>query len=187
MASNPAGREYGVLHLMGRDRVGILQDASAFVNERGGTIEEGISHTLSTEAIVLLYISGAPGQLDLIARDAPKLGDSLQLLTLLTRIKDRDPAHEREALPLTLRVSSPDFVGVLATMTRFFTRHGLPIIAHHTHKAALPPSLGWVTYRHKFTVLLPPEFNRKNFIAELDELAAEADFIRDDITHSDFY
>ena len=40
---------------------------------------------------------------------------------------------------------------------------------------------------HKFTVLLPPQFNRKNFIAELDELANEVNFMRDDISHSDFY
>jgi hypothetical protein len=44
-----------------------------------------------------------------------------------------------------------------------------------------------VTYRHRFTVLLPPEFKRKSFLAELDRLADENNFIRDDISHSDFY
>ncbi|MGB2987166.1 MAG: hypothetical protein WBE26_14950 [Phycisphaerae bacterium] len=187
MAENHAERQYGVLHLIGRDRVGILQDASAFVSERGGTVEEGVSHTLSTEAVVLLYISGAAEQIDLIEHDTPQLGNSLQLLTLFTRIKGRGPSYDRDALPLTLRVSSPDFAGLLAATTQFFTKHGLSIIAHHTHKTALPRSQGLVTYMHRFTVLLPPEFNRKSFIAELDELAYEANFIRDDISHSDFY
>jgi glycine cleavage system regulatory protein len=181
------GRKYGVLYLIGRDRVGILQQAAAFVSQRGGTIEEGISHTLSTEAVVLLFVSGTPEQLDLIKRDAPRLGDSLQLMALFTRIVDRDPARDRDALPLTLRISSPDFPGLLAAITRFFTKHGLSIIAHHTSKSALPHTEGMFTYRHRFTVLLPPEFNRKSFLAELDQLEAEMNFIRDDISHSDYY
>ena len=53
--------------------------------------------------------------------------------------------------------------------------------------SALPFSDGMITYRHRFTVLLSPEFNRKGFLAELDELARVANFIRDDISHSDFY
>ena len=187
MALTLTGRKYGVLYLIGRDRVGILQEASAFVTERGGTVEEGISHTLSTEAVVVLYVSGTPDHLDLIKRDTPRLGDSLQLLALFTLIKDRDPLRDRETLPLTLRVSSPDFAGLLAAMTRFFAKHGLPISAHHTHKSPLPRSEGLFTYRHRFTVLLPPEFNRKSFLAELDQLENEVNFIRDDISHSDFY
>ncbi len=180
-------REYGILHLIGRDRVGILQDASAFVARRGGTTEEGISHTLSTEAVVLLYISGSPDQLDQIQRDTPRLGDSLKLLALFTRIKDQDKTPNADALPLTLRVCSPDFAGLLAAITRFFTKHDLPIIAHHVHKSATSPAGGMPMYSHRFTVLLPPQFNRKSFIIELDELARQANFMRDDITHSDFY
>ncbi len=187
MAHSSTTREYGVLHLIGQDRVGILQDASAFVSDRGGTVEEGISHTLSTEAVVLLYISGASEQIDRIASDTPQLGDALGLLTMFTKMGKKDPALDREFLPLTLRVSSPDFAGLLAAMTSFFTKHGLQIVAHHTHKSILPHAQGLCTYRHRFTVLLPSEFNRKHFIAELDTLAETLNFIRDDISHSDFY
>ena len=187
MADRPAERTYGVLHLIGRDRVGILQTAAAFVTERGGNVEEGISHTLSAEAVVLLYISAPKPQLAMIEKDTPQLGESLQLFTLFTRLGDARAAQDIEALPLTLRVSSPDFAGLLAAMTKFFVKHGLPIIAHHTHKAELARAHGFSTYRHRFTVLLPPEFNRKTFIAELDDLSRESNFIRDDISHSDFY
>lgn len=187
MTNGLGRREYGVLHLIGPDRVGILQDAAAFVTERGGMTEESISHTLSTEAVVLLYVSGTASQIDLIQHDTPALGDSLKLLSLFSRITNADTSKNREALPLTLRVSSPDFAGLLAAITRFFTKHGLSIIAHHTHKSVLPVSQGSFTYNHRFTVLLPPEFNRKTFLAELDELAHETNFIRDAIAHSDFY
>ena len=51
--------ERGILHLIGRDQIGILQEASAFITERGGTIEEGISHTLSTEAAFLAFAISA--------------------------------------------------------------------------------------------------------------------------------
>ena len=187
MAGHPAEQEHGILHLIGKDRVGILQDASAFVSERGGTVEEGISHTLSTEAVVLLYISGTAEQVKLIEHDAPQFGKSLQLSTLFVRIKERDSLAQREALPLTLRISSPDLTRLLGVLTEFFNKHGLHIVAHHVYKSVVPYSQGLVTYRHKFTVLLPSEFNRKNFIAGLDQLAREADFIRDDISLSDFY
>jgi glycine cleavage system regulatory protein len=187
MAEQPPKQNYGVLHLIGRDRVGILQTAAAFVAERGGTVEEGISHTLSTEAVVLLYISAARQGLMQIEKDTPHLGESLQLFTLFTRLGHAKANQDEEALPLTLRVSSPDFAGLLAAMTKFFVKHGLSIIAHHTHKAELSRAQGFSTYRHRFTVLLPSEFNRKKFIAELDELSREANFIRDDISHSDFY
>jgi len=187
MGSEPAPREHGILHLIGKDRVGILQDASAFVGERGGTVEEGISHTLSTEAVVLLCISGTSDQMRLIEREAPQFGKSLHLLTLFSRVKGRDPSREHEALPLTLRLSSPDLARLLGVMTKFFAKNGLPIVAHHVHKSVVPYSQGLITYRHKFTVLLPSEFNRKSFIAGLDDLAREADFIRDDINLSDFY
>jgi len=180
------GMVYGILHLIGRDRVGILQDASAFVKERGGTTEEGISHTLRTEAVVLLVISGAPEQIDLIEKDAPKLGESLKMLSLFTRVKALGGGR-RDTLPLTLRMSSPDFAGLLAAMTHFFSRHELPIIAHHTHKSRYSQGSTVVTYRHRFTVLLPPSFDRKRFLAELDELAEKNSFFRDDISHSDFY
>ena len=180
------GVEFGILHLIGRDRTGILQDASAFVKERGGMTEEGISHTLRTEAVVLLVISGSPEQLDFIEKDAPKLGESLNMLSLFTRIKTTGSIR-RDALPLTLRMSSPDFAGLLAAMTLFFSRYELPIIAHHTHKSKNPVGTTVVTYRHRFTVLLPPKFDRKKFLAELDELAEQNSFMRDDISHSDFY
>lgn len=188
MATEPANKtakEHGVLHLIGRDRVGILQDASAFVSLRGATIEEGISHTLKTEAIVLLRMTGTPAQMELVQRDTPKLGDNLKLLALFSKISEVNDT--RDALPLTLRVSSPDFAGLLTQITQFFTRHDLPIVEHHTNKSPVPHSQGLITYRHKFTVLLPSEFNRKRFIAELDELSEKAGFMRDDITHSDFY
>lgn len=188
MATEPNNKQatvHGVLHLIGRDRVGILQDASAFVSQRGATIEEGISHTLKTEAIVLLRMTGTPAQMELVQRDTPKLGETLKLLALYSKISDIDST--RDALPLTLRVTSPDFSGLLTKMTQFFTRHDLRIVEHHTNKSLLPHSQGSITYRHKFTVLLPSEFNRKQFIAELDELVEKSGFIRDDITHSDFY
>jgi len=187
MSEGGTARHYGVLHVMGSDRVGILQEAAAFVSQRGGAIEEGISHTLSTEAVVLLHVSGTPEQMALVERDTSHLAERLKLRTFFTAIRNPDPARSREALPLTLRVSSPNFAGLLEALTGFFTRHGLSIIAHHTNKSVLPHSQGAVTYRHKFTVLLPSEFNRKRFIAELDQLAQTADFIRDDISHSDFY
>lgn len=179
--------EHGILHLIGHDRVGILQDAAVFVSERGAVVEEGISHTLSTEAVVLLFIAGQTHQLDLIEHDTPRLGESLKLLTLFTRIKGPGTGRGRDALPLTLRLSSPDFAGLLSAMTRFFTRHGLSIIAHHTHKTALPLSQGLTTYTHRFTVLLPSRFDRKAFLAELDKIADEMNFLRDSISHTDFY
>lgn len=187
VTTNATGIEFGLLHLIGRDRVGILQEAAEFVVKRGAAIREGIAHTLSTEAVVLLYVMGTPRQLELVEKDAPKLGESLQLLALFTRIRELEPRNLAESLPLTLRVSSPDFDGLLTAMTSFFTRHGLSIVAHHAHKAELPRPAGLVTYRHRFTVMIPHEFNRKNFLAELDQLAEQVNFIRDDISHSDFY
>ena len=72
-------------------------------------------------------------------------------------------------------------------MTHFFKRYELPIIAQHTHKSRYAMGSPVVTYRHRFTVLLPPSFDRKKFLAELDDLAEKNNFIRDDISHSDFY
>jgi glycine cleavage system regulatory protein len=187
MAEESSAVEYGLLHLIGSDRIGILQDASAFVAERGGTVEQGISHALGTEAVVLLYVSGQPLQIGRIQRDTARFGETLNLLPLFTRIENPEAATHGDALPLTLRVSSPDFAGLMKVMTGLFTKHGLRIVGHHTHKSAPPFSDGMITYRHRFTVLLSPEFNRKGFIAELDELARVANFIRDDISHSDFY
>ncbi len=187
MTPGNALKEYGVLYLIGLDRVGILQDAADFVGCRGATVEEGISHTLSTEAIVVLYVSGSNSQLDLVERETARFGEGLSLLALFTRIKDQEHAAKVKSLPLTLRVASPDFSGLMAEMTRFFTKHGLTIIGHHTHKSVLPLSQGSITYRHRFTVLLPSGFKRKRFIADLDELAHTANFIRDDISQSDFY
>jgi len=187
MAGNALRRQYGVLHLIGRDRVGLLQDATTFVSEHGAVTEEGISHTLHTEAVVLLLISGIPHQLELIEHEAPRLGESLGVLALFTRIREPNSDEQREALPLTLRVSSPDFNGLLATMTRLFTRHQTRIVAHHAHKADMPFSQGGVAYRQKFTVLLPTQFNRKQFLAELEQLSREQNFMRDDISHSDYF
>ncbi len=187
MDMSSTGRQFGVLHLIGKDRTGILQEASAFVSDRGGTIEEGISHTLSTEAIVILYVSGSSKQLNMIEQESSKLGETLQLISLFSRINDKQAVTDRDTLPLTLRISSPDFAGLVASITLFFTRHSLDIVEHHTHKSPLPGTQGLFTYRHKFTVLLPPEFKRKAFIAELDQLAMDQKFIRDDISHSDFY
>ncbi len=178
--------QHGVLHLIGTDRIGILQKAAAFVKDRGGATEEGISHSLESEAVVLLVLSGPAETIDAIERDTPKLGEALKLLALFSRVANRS-ADRRDALPMTLRVSSPDFAGLLACLTEFFTNHNLPIVAYHTQKSTYPQINGIVTYRHSFTVLLPPKFDRKRFIAGLDSLAQDNDFIRDDISHSDFY
>ena len=98
MAEESSGAEYGLLHLIGSDRIGILQDASAFVVERGGTVEQGISHALGTEAVVLLYVSGQPLQIERIQRDTARFGETLNLFPLFTRIEDPEAVGKRITL-----------------------------------------------------------------------------------------
>lgn len=183
----PSNRRYGLLHLIGKDRTGILQDASAFVSEHGGRTEEGYAHSFGSEAVVLLYVSGLPNQIAEIEKSASKLGECLKMLALFTSMNDLEEARTGKAIPMTLRVSSPDFAGLVAGMTTFLAERSLPIIDHHTIRTTLPHAVGVRTHRHRFTVLLPPTFDRKVFLNEFDALSHELNFMYDNINLSDFY
>ncbi|MGB0714341.1 MAG: hypothetical protein ACPGXK_00580 [Phycisphaerae bacterium] len=157
------------------------------MNEFGGRTEEGYAHSFGSEAVVLLYVSGLPQQISDIEKAVPKLSEQLGMLALFTCMNDLEKVRTGSAIPMTLRVSSPDFAGLVAGMTEFLGQRDLPIIDHHTIRTTLPHASGARTYRHRFTVLLPPTFDRKSFLHEFDALSHELNFMYDNINLSDFY
>ena len=165
-------KEHAVLTAMGKDRVGIVDDLSQAILERGCNIEESKMALLGGEFVSILLVSGAQADVGRLIGELPKLGESIGLAI---ELKGTEPPHPNaESRPYLLESISLDTPGIVHAVTRILRREGVNIEDLETETAAAPWT-GAPMFVMKARIAVPAGLSARRLRAELDELSSEHD------------
>ena len=146
-------REYAVLTALGGDRVGIADDISAVLAERGCNIEESKMAVLGGEFAVILLLSASPEALSGLAASVPDLGKKFGLVISIKRTKEPVPAAQ--GLPYLIETVSQDTPGIVHSVTSVLRKHGVNIEDLETETTPAPLT-GAPLFHMRARIVLPP-------------------------------
>jgi glycine cleavage system transcriptional repressor len=170
------GKAYAVVSAIGADRVGIVDDLSGIVSERGGNIEESKMAVLGGEFAVMMLVSMDSSALDeLVARTAQiESSLSLKIGVKLTSESPRDLSSSERGRPYALETVSLDGKGIVHSVSAVLRRYGINIedLETRTERA---PLTGAPLFRMKANIVLGPGVAIGALRRELEELQAAQD------------
>jgi glycine cleavage system transcriptional repressor len=116
---------YAVVTTIGGDRVGIVDELSAMIEEHQGNITESRMAVLGGEFAVIMLISGKKEDLELIRNNAPAYGKQrdLHISVKLTKA----PVRDEEGKPYLIECSSLDTPGIVHTLSSVLHRFNINI------------------------------------------------------------
>ncbi|HSV92938.1 MAG TPA: ACT domain-containing protein [Desulfobacterales bacterium] len=126
---------YAVLTAIGADRVGIVDDVSGLVAARSCNIEESRMAVLGGEFALIMLVSGAAPQIDLLGGDLAGAGERTALHLQLAATREPRTVEGR---PYLLETVSLDTPGIVHTVTAVLRRHGVNIENLETDTAPAP-------------------------------------------------
>jgi glycine cleavage system transcriptional repressor len=169
------GKAYAVLSAIGADRVGIVDDLSALVAERGGNIEESKMAVLGGEFAVIMLFSMEEPALGELVRAAGGLEERLSLKIGIERTsKDEREGTAGAGRPYSLETVSLDGRGIVHAVSAVLRSYRINIedLETRTERA---PLTGAPLFRMKANIVLGPEVVAANLRRELEELQAGQD------------
>ncbi len=165
-------KEHAILTAIGKDRVGIVDDLSEVILERGCNIEESKMALLGGEFVSILLVSGEQTDIGRLVDELPKLGASVGLSI---ELKSTEPPHPNaEGRPYMLESISLDTPGIVHAVTTILRREGINIEDLETETAAAPWT-GAPMFVMKARIAVPAGLSVRKLRAELDELSSEHD------------
>jgi glycine cleavage system transcriptional repressor len=171
-------KQHAVLTAMGMDRVGIVDDLSQAILDRGCNIEESRMALLGGEFVSILLVSGDDRSVSRLVGELPTVGGSLGLsIELKSTALPQQTGRNR---PYLLESVSLDTPGIVHAVTSILRRENINIEDLETETSAAPWT-GAPMFLMRARVAVPPAVSVKKLRAELDELSAQHDL---DITFS---
>src|SRR3954468_24606958 len=128
-----------ILTLTGPDRIGIVDEVTGLLLERGGNVETSRMARLGGEFAILMLVSMPEGRF-------PDLEEGLESLTargykVTTTRAERTYAEAHPGWrPYRIEVHGADHEGIVHEVAHFLSRHGINIEAVDTETAPAPTS-----------------------------------------------
>lgn len=127
-----------VLSVLGPDRPGLVADLTAYVNDRGGSVEESRMLILGAEFGVLVLVSGQPDAAENIVRDVDKLKAKTGADVIVRRTKSPEEHRRGERKPVMITAESFDRVGIVRAIAGKIQELGLNIVDLETTAVDAP-------------------------------------------------
>ena len=163
---------FAVLTAIGPDRIGIVDDLSRLVASLGGNIEESKMAILGGEFAVIMLVSMAAPQLEILEGTLPGQEKALGLRMELRQT--RQPEAARDGRPYTLETVSLDTPGIVLSVTAVLKAHGINIEELETLTQPAPWT-GAPMFRMRATIILGPAVSIQQLKADLSLVEAERD------------
>jgi glycine cleavage system transcriptional repressor len=142
-----------VLTLTGRDKVGIVDNATSVIAKRGGNVESSRMARLGGEFAMLMLIALPDGEFENLGRDFQQLrGDGYQVSLLQT---EDDSKKYGGWLPYEIEVTGADHEGIIHDISHHLAVQGINIESMDTSSTPAPMS-GTPLFMMKGIVLVPP-------------------------------
>ncbi|MFH0963710.1 MAG: ACT domain-containing protein [Planctomycetota bacterium] len=160
-----------VLTAIGRDRPGIVEALSAFVFDRGGSIEDSKMAVLGGEFAVIMLVEGKEEALARIEREADKAGKKEGLSIALKRTTAGRP-FEGPTLAYELTGTGLDHPGIVYKISHALREAGANIESVETR--ARPGAMSGVSVFHaQMRLAAPAGVSIAELRAALEEVARE--------------
>jgi glycine cleavage system transcriptional repressor len=165
-------KAFAVFSAIGADRVGIVEDLSGLIAERGGNIEESKMAVLGTEFAVMMLVAIEAGALERLHAELAGFEAKLGLKLGLKRTNE--PAPALGGRPYRLETVSLDGFGLVHAVSAVLRRRGINIEDLETCTQAAPHT-GTPMFLMKASVVLGPEVHVAELKRELEGLHLEQD------------
>ena len=165
-------RAYAVLTGIGTDRVGIVDDLSGAVADKGCNIEESKMAVLGGEFAVIMLISGPASSVESLCGSLPGKGEGMGLR--IECRKTREPRISEQGRPYLLEAVSLDTPGIVHSVTAVLRAHAINIEDLETDTGAAPWT-GAPMFRMKAHVIIGPAVSIARLREELARLQQEHD------------
>jgi glycine cleavage system transcriptional repressor len=164
--------QYLALSALGPDRPGLVAEATRYLAERGGNVEDSRMAVLGGDFGLLILVSGPPDRIELIQKEIAHL-ESLTGLQIQIRPTRSPEEHRRASVaPCTITAHALDHEGIVHAVSNALYRSGVNIVSLHT-TAYNAPITGSPLFRLEATVDLPRQVSLIDLRRALDEVARE--------------
>jgi glycine cleavage system transcriptional repressor len=161
---------YSVLTVIGKDRIGIVQDIASHVASQDGNIEGSKMAVLGGEFAAILLITTPTATFASFSSSLESLGEKLDLhLVLKPTTKPERTALGRPYILETVSLDSP---GIIRSVTDLLKRHNLNIAELETNIEPAPWT-GAPMFHMRATLILGASVQMAAFKADLAVLEGE--------------
>lgn len=165
-------KAYAVLTALGPDRLGIVDDVSALIADRGGNIEESRMSHLGGEFAALALVSLPAEALEELLAGLP--GHEVLLGLKLGLRPTQAPAQRATARPYVLEAVSLDMPGIVHAVASVVKAAGINIEELDTLTQPAPMT-GAPMFRMRALILLGPQHSATKLKADLAALSLDSD------------
>lgn len=165
-------RNYVVISALGADRIGLVDDVVAWVEEAEGNIEESKMAVLGGEFAIVILAVGSAEMAKKLTEGASDLSTKLGIR--VEAKKTRAPNIPSNGRPYTVESVSLDSPGIVHAITREIRAMDIAIEELDTGVNAAPWT-GAPVFHMKALVILPSDVPIAEFRNRLDRLAHERD------------
>ena len=178
-----ADREHLVLTAIGPDRVGLVENLSAFISARGCNIEDSKMAVFYGEFAVIALISGDAPNLSRVASEYREVEILTGLSVAVKRPAERKPSIA--FLPYRLTASCMDHPGIVYHISGLLRTLGVNIESMETRTYSAPVS-GTPLFQLEADLSVPSRANIKDVRERLEELQREQNIDIDIELHGRF-
>ncbi|MBM3274624.1 MAG: transcriptional regulator [Candidatus Sericytochromatia bacterium] len=165
-------RQFLALAALGPDRPGLVADATRFVAERGGNVEDSRMAILGAEFGILLLVSAPDAATGKIESELPELSKVTGLEFQVRRTRSPED-HRREAgIPCVVTAEALDHEGIVQAVSGALHKVGVNIVSLST-EAYEAPITGSPLFRMDARIDIPPGRTVSDIRQALDVVAAK--------------
>src|SRR3954464_6505938 len=165
---SPSMQTNFVLTLTGPDRIGIVDEVTGLLLERGGNVETSRMARLGGEFAILMLVSMPTAQFPSLENDLEGLAARGYKVTT-TPVEQTSAESHLGWLPYQIEVQGADHEGIIHEVAHYLSEHGISI--ESVDSECTPGSTSGVPlFAMKTRVIVPPSLSGKGWEAGLDEL-----------------
>ncbi len=161
-----------VITAIGKDRIGIVDDFTSFIESKHGNILESRMAVLGGEFAVIMLISGEKRAISGLMAEIEELEE---ISGLRVEIKPTVPQdQDKNSIPYVLECVSLDSPGLVHSVTRFIREQGINIENLETETCHAPWT-GAPLFRMRANVIVPMTVSVQDIRNGLNRLEQEKD------------
>ncbi len=162
-------KAYAIVTAVGSDRIGIVEDVSCIVAERGCNIEESKMAVLGGEFAVIMLISGTAEEISRVEQEIVGFHEALKLHVFFKQTRKPEPIPEERSY--FLKAVSEDNPGIVYAVTSVLKKHSANIEDLETLIAPAPLT-GIPLFQMKARIVLPSALSTFALRQDLMDLEA---------------
>lgn len=164
--------QYEVLTAIGTDRVGIVDDLSALIEESSCNIEESRMAVLGGEFAVIMLITGEEGQIDLLRESIKDIENKLDL-SIVSK-KTEAPHMAPAGRPYLIESFSLDAPGIVHSVSALLHKYNINIEDLETDTSSAPWT-GAAMFHMRAHIIVPSSISVPELREQLEKLEHDRD------------